>query len=235
MKDMVQLTKHVRDTELKSCSPDRDSPDYCPIVTVGASYPGFLSFLLRIVHGDFVDISYASSAPLYMYARQDDQYIYYDIVTSAADRISPGCSQAVRTTMDEMVATIDSIDTVKEAAKIMGICTDSIPKYITTPAMLREAIIQLASYAFADYDSTCYPPGPQTDMYKACSIFQKDELDTEETLSVFFHKMLLEQEQEDSDFDSCFDLSSQLPDGPNSTLEDTGGGESFSIYINRTK
>jgi hypothetical protein len=67
MKDMVQLTKHVRDTDFIVCSPDRDSPNYCPIVTVGASYPGFLSFLFRIVHGDFVDISYASSAPLYMY------------------------------------------------------------------------------------------------------------------------------------------------------------------------
>jgi hypothetical protein len=223
MKDMVQLTKHVRDTDFIVCSPDRDSPNYCPIVTVGASYPGFLSFLLRIVHGDFVDISYASSAPLYMYARQDDQYIYYDIVTSAADRISPGCSHAVRTTMDEMVATVDSTDTLKEAAKTMGICTDSIPKYMKSPAMLREAIIQIASYAFADYDSTCYPPGPETEMYKACRIFKNDDLDTKEKLSIFFHKMLLEQEENDSDFDSCFDLSSQLPDGPDSTLEDTAG------------
>lgn len=79
LEDMVQLTKHVRDTEFTDCSPDRDSPNYCPIVTVGASYPGFLSFLLRIVHGDFVDISYASSAPLYMYV--------CCIVTCSADTV----------------------------------------------------------------------------------------------------------------------------------------------------
>lgn len=130
------------------------------------------------------------------------------------------------------MATVDSTDTLKEAAKTMGICTDSIPKYMKSPAMLREAIIQIASYAFADYDSTCYPPGPETEMYKACRIFKNDDLDTKEKLSIFFHKMLLEQEENDSDFDSCFDLSSQLPDGPDSTLEDTAGGTSpFSIFL----
>ena len=108
MADMVQLTKHVRDTEFTACSPDRTSPDYCPVITVGASYPGFLSFLFRIVHGDFVDIAYASSAPLLMYAQVSDPNSYYDIVTSANDRIVPGCSHAIRTTMEDMVTRMDS-------------------------------------------------------------------------------------------------------------------------------
>ena len=87
MEDMVKLTKHVRDTEFTDCSPHRDSPNYCPIVTVGASYPGFLSFLFRIVHGDFVDISYASSAPLYMYvccivACSSDAYCFVHSLTN---------------------------------------------------------------------------------------------------------------------------------------------------------
>lgn len=238
MADMVQLTRHVRDTEFVDCSPDRDSPDYCPIITVGASYPGFLSAMFRIVHGDFVDISYASSAPLLMYAQVTSPNAYYDIVTSAANRVSPGCAQAVRTTIDDMVDRVDSADSLKDAAKSIGVCTDSIPKYITTKKMLSEAIIQIASYAFADYDSTNYPPGPDTDFYKACKLFQNDELNTKDTLSLFFQRMLLQEEEEDEgcdmttvechnsvhDFDEkCFDLSSQLPDGPNSTIEDTGG------------
>jgi len=241
MADMVQLTKHVRDTEFVTCSPDRDSPDYCPIVTVGASYPGFLSAMFRIVHGDFVDISYASSAPLLMYAQQTDQYIYYDIVTKAADRASPGCSQAVRKTYEDMVERVDSASTLQEAAKSIGVCPDSIPKYIKTKEKLAHDIIQISGFAFAEYDSEYYPPGPDTGLYKACKIFQNDQLNTKDTLSLFFERMLLQEEEEGKgcdmttvechytvhDFDEkCFDLSSQL-EGPDSTLEDTPGHDGY--------
>ena len=63
------------------CSGDRTSPDYCPVVTVGGSYPGFLSAVLRLVYPDYADMSYASSAPLKLYDQSTDQNVYYDIVS----------------------------------------------------------------------------------------------------------------------------------------------------------
>jgi hypothetical protein len=131
MADMVHLTRHIRDSEFK-CVTDKSSDSYCPIVTVGASYPGFLSALFRLMYPDFVDISYASSAPLLMYAQAVDPNIYYDIVTSAAERSSPGCAVAVRSTLDDAVYEADTASSLQEAAERLGICPDSVPSYITT-------------------------------------------------------------------------------------------------------
>lgn len=242
MADMVHLTRHMRDSEFM-CSSDRSSPDYCPIVTVGASYPGFLSALFRLVYPDFVDISYASSAPLLMYAQAVDPNIYYDIVTASAERASPGCAAAVRHTLDDAVAEVDASVTLHEAAERLGICVGSIPSYITTKEMFRDAVVMITSFSFAEYNSDNYPPGPDTGLVSICALFQNDELNTLDTLQSFFH-CLMEQEEEDlkgCDFPSvncdddddddfvvgkeCFDMMTQLPDpsDPNSTLMDTPG------------
>jgi len=201
MEDMIQLTKHVRDTEFVTCSPDRGSPDYCPIVTVGASYPGFLSAMFRVVHGDFVDISYASSAPLLMYAQISDPNSYYDIVTSANDRTSPGCSHAVKTTIEDMIDRVDSADTLEDAAKSIGVCPNNIPTEMTTKDELAEGIADTVKVFFAGYNSENYPPGPKTSLSKACRVFQNDQLNTKHTLSLFFEQMLLEEEEEDEGCD----------------------------------
>jgi hypothetical protein len=63
------------------CSTHRNSSDYCPIITVGGSYPGFLSAMLRVVYPDYADASYASSAPLKLYDQSTSQNVYYDIVS----------------------------------------------------------------------------------------------------------------------------------------------------------
>ena len=66
MADMVRLTKAFKE-ELQCSQYDRSSKNYCPVISVGGSYPGFLSAMFRLVYPDFVDISYASSAPLKLY------------------------------------------------------------------------------------------------------------------------------------------------------------------------
>jgi hypothetical protein len=80
MADNVQLGRAFKN-EL-GCSYDRSSSKYCPVITVGGSYPGFLAAILRVAHSDYVDISYASSAPLKLYDQSTDQNVYYDIVSN---------------------------------------------------------------------------------------------------------------------------------------------------------
>jgi hypothetical protein len=52
--------------------------------------------MFRLLHSDVVDMAYASSAPLLMYAQVTDNREYYDIDTRAADWSSPGCARAVK-------------------------------------------------------------------------------------------------------------------------------------------
>jgi hypothetical protein len=69
---------------------------YCPVITVGGSYPGFLSAMMRTRYPGVVDMAYAASAPLRFYAQQIDQYEYYKVVTASAERSVKGCAHAVR-------------------------------------------------------------------------------------------------------------------------------------------
>lgn len=41
IEDFVRITRHIQGKI--GCSIDRTDPNYCPVITVGASYPGFLS------------------------------------------------------------------------------------------------------------------------------------------------------------------------------------------------
>ena len=64
--------KHLvqsKQSELK-CSTNKSSPDYCPVIVIGGSYPGFLSFSMRLLHSDVIDASYTASAPIRFYAQQ---------------------------------------------------------------------------------------------------------------------------------------------------------------------
>jgi hypothetical protein len=240
MADMVHLVEHKRDHEFH-CSADKASLQYCPMITVGASYPGFLSALFRLVYPDFVDISYASSAPLLMYGQAVDTNVYYDIVTAAAERSSPGCAHSVRKTLDDTVRRVNDASSLEQAAKELGVCPDSIPIYITTKEMFRDAIVMITSFSFAELNAANYPPGPDTGLVKICQLFQNPAINELETLQSFFHSMMEQEEEEekgcsfpnvdcDDDntvelVDTCFDMMTQIPNrnDPNSTLMDTPG------------
>lgn len=222
MADMINLTNHVRYGEW-GCSPDRHSSKYCPVVTIGASYPGFLSAMFRIVHPDFAEISYASSAPLLMYAQISPPESYYDVVTKAADVASPGCASAVRDSLDAMMRTLlnessSSSTSVTDAAHKIGICTnpDGLPsKDVTTKERLAEQVLDGIVVEFSNIDMGVYPPGPDTDMYKTCQIFQNKSLSHREKLRGFF-QLLVQQEKSEAlgcDFAGvdCDEVQLQLP------------------------
>ena len=68
----------------------------CPVITVGGSYPGWLSFAMRLRYPAVVDIAYAGSAPVRFYSEEVGQYDYYRVITDSAARANASCPDAVR-------------------------------------------------------------------------------------------------------------------------------------------
>ena len=213
MEDQLAIAQSYR--KQLGCSMDRSSKDYCPLITVGGSYPAFLSTIMRLIYPDFIDIAYASSAPLLLYAQESDQFGYYDIVTKSAERASPGCAQAVRTTL----ATVDeaiqlSPDMHEMAIKHINICDGSVPEYITTRDMLSKELMQITADRFADMNMFNYPPTNTTQLAQTCQIFQDESMDSFEKLAKFWKTLEFNVDPNQS----CFDMKSQLPDGPHATI-----------------
>ena len=205
MLDMLRLVVvHLRRPggPHEGCSPHRHSRDYCPLITVGASYPGYLSSLFRIAHPDVVDAAYAASAPLLMYAQVSDSDAYYDIVTRAADITSPGCAHSVRTTLSEIERIVMDSPSLEEAADAVGVCSgDMLPRSLKHKRGLVDALNLMAVYGFANYDMGNYPPGPGTSMHKICRTFQNPDLDSPDTMRAYLRSQLLEQWEDDNGCD----------------------------------
>lgn len=73
-----------------NCSTVRGTATYCPIVTVGGSYPGWLSAMMRLRYPAVIDMAYSASAPTLMYAQQIDQYAYYTVIANSMEKSVPG-------------------------------------------------------------------------------------------------------------------------------------------------
>ncbi|KAL3758756.1 hypothetical protein ACHAWU_001772 [Discostella pseudostelligera] len=211
MADMVRLASVFKDRI--DCSSHRPSTEYCPVISVGGSYPGFLSAMFRLVYPNFVDISYAASAPLKLYDQSADPYVYYDIVTKAAERLSPGCAHAVRTTLREAKKLIELLPSVQDAVKSMNMCVDKVPEYITNVTKLSEEVMTAVSFIFADYNMDAYPPGPDLGLYKACQVFQENKTKSPlEKVTNFFQLSRELDEEKSADEDTCYDISLLLTD-----------------------
>lgn len=232
--DAVQLIQYIRD-EI-GCSHDRTSNEYCPVITVGGSYPGFLAVMLRFRFPDIIDIGYGSSAPLELYSQEADKDAYFDKVTEVADVASPGCSAAVRDTVfgvrDALLANFTS---VLDAAAATGFCADSFPEYMRDiPEFISETVTYLVPAVFADFNMAFYPPGPKTALSRACTIFQDKSKTPIERLSNFFD-LRGEVEYGSDHKPECFDLDLELPSGPHARIRGsdnsgTGGGFTGEIW-----
>ena len=228
--DSISILGMIRDQ--LGCSMDPTSHEYCPVITFGGSYPGFLSAMMRFRFPDIVDISYASSAPLKTYSQEADPNAYFDKVTQVAETASPGCANAVRSTMvavrDELLANYTS---VAKAAKATGFCQETVPHYIKDiPTLISETITYLVPAIFADFNMAYYPPGPTTEFERACSVFQDSSNTAVERIVKFFQlRGEAEYGLDDNHKTKCFDLSLELPNGPHARIRGsdnsgTGGG-----------
>jgi len=233
--DVINLLQYVR--EELGCSTDRSSPDYCPVISFGGSYPGFLSSMLRFRFPDHVDISYAASAPLELYSQKVNSDAYYDKVTEVTEKFMPGCAEAARSTLTAAVAELNSDPdlSVKHAAESIGICSKTLPKYMKDVATLAsEVIVYLVPAIFADYNMAYYPPrNPQAGLTKACNIFQDESLKPLEAMTEFY-KLRAEVEYKEKK-PKCFDLQLELPTGPHARImgadwSGSGGGYTGEIW-----
>lgn len=206
MQDFAEVIRFMQ--RQLGCSPHRSSKYYCPVMTIGGSYPGFLSALMRLVHDDVVDMAYAASAPLYLYSHGVDPGAYYEKVTDVADEISPGCAAAVLSAQKEVQEQVRSMS-VPEAAENLFLCHKRVPEYITTTELLLQEVVFLLATRFADANMDYYPPRHDQDLTRYCRTFQDSTVTGFEKIGTVIRKY---------DDKNCFDLHSEMPWGPHATV-----------------
>jgi hypothetical protein len=206
--DAMNLLDHVRQ-EL-GCSSDRSSEAYCPVITVGGSYPGFLSALARIMFPDKVDMAYAASAPMLFYAQKVHQNNYYDHITKVAEKTKAGCANSVRSALTEIKEQVLQ-GNYNETS--LGICENTTPSYIQTKETLWDELLMVVGYTFANDNMANYPPGNQTRLYKACETFSCPNSCPFQKLRAFLTHRLSGGDQV-----TCWNMTQQLPTGANATI-----------------
>lgn len=71
--DAAHFVRHIQ--ELVGCTGEESTVDgkrgqRCPVITLGGSYPGWMSAMMRLRYPGLVDMAYAASAPMTFYTQQ---------------------------------------------------------------------------------------------------------------------------------------------------------------------
>jgi len=208
---------HLVDTVKESlgCSKDKFSKKYCPVLTIGGSYPGWLSAMARVVFPHKVDMAYAASAPMGFYSQQVNQYDYYELITRVADETIKGCADAVRSALLQVQTAI--LQGGYDESEL-GICPGSTPDYLHPDGddaelhMLSDELMMVVEYTFANANMANYPPSNKTMLYTACQTFLSDENNVFDKVRKFLSGHLPPLDMD------CWDFFAQLPSGPNATI-----------------
>lgn len=189
------------------CGP-RGSPTYCPVLTVGGSYAGLLSTLIRLSYPDVVDMAYAASPCLLLFSHQTSPYVYYEYVTEVAERISHGCPDAVQNALHEIQSDLDPITSrtqLQALARDYGICSD-LPDDIQTGSDLASELISYTAGQFISTNMDYYPPRPDQKFFQGCSIFQEPHKSAAERMLNYIAMIRStdDKNKEQDDDDSCY-------------------------------
>lgn len=221
MLDHIDVVRYFQ--KKMGCSLHKSSKKYCPVISVGGSYPGFLSAVMRLHYPDVIDIGYASSAPLALYAMEADQFGYMDLVTNVTDKASPGCAEAVRQTLKDVDDAIRASSNDpqsdnyfrKFAYKNLNMCPGTVPAYINSTDLLSKETMMIVEYTFGVWNMFYYPPSEDRNLVRICKhVFQNPNMTSFEKISEFWYHL---ENNADEDM-ACFDMSSQMPDGPRSSI-----------------
>jgi hypothetical protein len=231
--DYIRIIQALQ--EQLGCSPLRASKQYCPIVTIGASYPGFLSAIMRMRYDDVVDIGWAASAPMILNAHEAhaNTNAYFNKVARVAEVAYPGCIDGTYRTLEELHTYVLRGDSVLDVANDLGMCMDTLPEYLQAGSLqdFAIALTQLVVNVNADMNMAYYPPtSDKVFLPKACAIFAQDDGSTAvERYSNFLKMVVTFNDYHEANPSSyqCFDVQTQLADGNNPTIASadwTGSG-----------
>jgi hypothetical protein len=104
---------------------------------------------MRLVHPDKIDIAYAGSAPMNLYAQNVDPHDFFDIVTRVAEKASAGCSKSVKDTLKEIHSLISNSEDLTEEVRKLNICPETFPVYINTTSLLANELMAIVGQNFA--------------------------------------------------------------------------------------
>ena len=141
-----------------NCTGERGSPR-CPVITVGGSYPGFLSAMMRLRYPAVVDAAWAASAPMGFYSQAVAQNAYYERVTASAARADARCPPAVRAAV---AATLGAPGATKEQIAAGANLCLPLPAYLEAgdAALLVDELAMVFQYSWANLNMANYPPTP---------------------------------------------------------------------------
>ena len=220
--DAASFIEHTRFE--RNCT-GRGGQPRCPVITVGGSYPGFLSAMMRVRYPEVVDMAYAGSAPMGFYAQAVDQYAYYKVITQSAERAVPGCAAAVR---QVVAATLGASPTKAQVVTGANLCKP-LPDYIASgpDSLLVDELSMVVMYSFANLNMANYPPSSSTGLARACQGIVAGVAQpwpalagflggfASPALAGFLGAAAVAQPGRPS---ACYNLSSQLPSGVNATI-----------------
>ena len=219
LKDAIRLSKFLAQKVYGCNVDDKSSRQYCPILTVGGSYPGFMSAMARFRFPNDVDIAYAASAPMKFYAQQVPSTDYYDHITSVAEASFPSCSRAIRKALYDVVQYFSVNAWIPDGslAESVGVCKGTVPVgYIADESTFIEELMMVVGYTFANQNMAYYPPSEATALMQSCMMFSASTEDQEfgslAKVNSFLTKALSGSTQ------SCWNMTSQLPSGANASI-----------------
>ena len=218
--DNIQIIQSLRQD--LGCSLSKSSSDYCPVVTIGASYPGFLSAIMRHNFADIIDVGYAASAPMVLNAHHSNANTdaYFNHVSTVAETARPGCARGTWVTLKELHRYLFEAD-IEGITQELGICHDTIPEYMkSSRSVFAREMSQLVVNINADANMEYYPPSENTLLVKLCKAFTDKATTAQQRYASFLLVIKATEDYTEANpiRRDCFDLQTQLPDGPNATI-----------------
>eukprot|EP01084_Bolivina_argentea_P193705 332302_1 len=175
----------------------------CPVIVLGGSYSGKLSFYLRLKYPYLFDIALAASAPIFLDSNGIvNPNAFYEIITNATNKISPTCVNYIKAAYDILM--FDS--TPKQITDTIPLCyplSDNINKGLNE-------VLALLYMQFANFGMFNYPP--QTSPLKnACMRILNGTIND----GLLIWNRFLEPFQTAS---HCINLTQFTPNGGNGTI-----------------
>ena len=193
----------------RNCTGGPGSGPRCPVITVGGSYPGWLSAMMRLRYPAVVDMAWAASAPMGFYAQAVPQYAYYERVTASAARADARCPAAVRAALG---ATLGAPGVTKAAIVAGANLCAPLPAYLEAgdAQLLIDELAMVFQYTWADLNMGNWPPTQATRLALACAGFVGGSAGWP-AIAGFLGSY-------GAGAGGCYNLSNQLPSGHDATI-----------------